>query len=133
MFVLRSKHRDLQASYQHALTQLSTARAELANWKGSALRTAGRNTTLSRRLDTALDTFHRDGEYTVQLETRLARVLRACARYRAANRLLERDVARLQKRLDDALGLNTVAMEEGARWQERRPDLPRPRTAKEGS
>jgi len=133
MFVLASKHRDLHARYQHALTQLTTARAELANWKGSAIRTAGRNTVLAERLDIARGAVLVDNEYVGQLEARLGRVLRACVRYRASIRRLERDNARLQARLDDGLGLNTPAMDEGARWQERRADLPRPRTPKEQS
>lgn len=129
MFVLRSKYRDLQARHEHVVRILTTAREQLADFKGAAIRTAGRNTALTEQLETARDTAGVDTEYASQLETRLGRALKACARYRAANRQLERDVARLQQRLDDAAGLNTAAMEFGARWQERRADVHWPRPA----
>ncbi|TLQ48452.1 hypothetical protein FEF34_24845 [Streptomyces marianii] len=55
---------------------------------------------------------------------RLARALRACARYRMALAASERRNAQLQRRLDDALGLNSDAVAAGSLWQERRADRP---------
>lgn len=53
---------------------------------------------------------------------------------RAEKRRLELDLARLQARLDDAVGLNSAEMQAtDALWQGRRADVPRPRAPKEGS
>jgi hypothetical protein len=51
---------------------------------------------------------------------RLTRALRACARYRAALAAETRRADRLQRRLDDLLGLNTPAITLGETWQDRR-------------
>lgn len=59
---------------------------------------------------------------------RLDRALRACARYRADNVRLTRQVATLQARLDSAVGLDAPNLDMGAHWQTRRPDKPRATT-----
>lgn len=122
MFVRRSTYDDLKARYEHATEQLGEAREELADWKGSAIRVAGRNTELSRRLDASRDVAFIDAEYSGELEGRLSRALRACARYLAAYHAEKRRADRLQRRLDDALGLNTAGIELGSGWQDRRED-----------
>lgn len=53
MFVRRSRYRDLEARCAWLGEQLTETREELADWKGSALRVADRNTELTRRLETA--------------------------------------------------------------------------------
>ncbi|MFF9205110.1 hypothetical protein ACF1AE_25480 [Streptomyces sp. NPDC014986] len=111
MFVSRSRYTDLQARHDHALTQLAATREELAHWKGSALRTVGRTAALTGQLDRSR-----------RLRIRLARALRACVRYRARIRQLERQTDRLQQRLDDAVGLNDPAVLAGSRWQSTRQD-----------
>jgi hypothetical protein len=58
---------------------------------------------------------------------RLDRALRACARYRADNARLTRQVATLQGRLDNAVGLDAPSLDLGAKWQERRTDKPWPK------
>lgn len=122
MLVRRSKYADLKAAHDLAVEQLGKAREALANWKGSAIRVAGRNTELNRRLESTRDVASEDIEYAGQLELRLARVLRACVRYRADLAAETRRADRLQRRLDDALGLNTAGIELGSGWQSRRED-----------
>lgn len=53
---------------------------------------------------------------------RLTRALRACARYRTALTAETRRADQLQRRLDDALGLNTAQVDDGRRWQHTRHD-----------
>lgn len=55
-------------------------------------------------------------------QARLHRALRACARYRDNEAKLARHAARLQERLDHAVGLDSPALDEGALWQDRRHD-----------
>jgi hypothetical protein len=63
-----------------------------------------------------------DPEYAAQLEQRVARLLTVGRRILAAYHAERRRADRLQARLDDALGLNTTAVIEGSRWQQRRED-----------
>lgn len=121
-FVRRSKYDDLDARYQLALENLAKARTERADWKGSAIRVSGRNTELTRRLDASRDVAFIDAEYAGELEQRLARALRGCVRYLTAYHAEKRRADRLQRRLDDALGLNTAGIELGSGWQDRRED-----------
>lgn len=114
MFVRRSKHADLQARNERLAHLLSEARKEASAWKSSAIRTA----------DLYDDATTADSKYAGQLEARLARALRACARYRADNARLERREQHLQQRLDDAVGLTSPAFDQGAHWQARRADKP---------
>ncbi|GGW15848.1 hypothetical protein GCM10018980_51250 [Streptomyces capoamus] len=51
---------------------------------------------------------------------RLTRALRACARYRKALAAEQRRADQLQRRLDNAVGLNITAVAHGETWQERR-------------
>ncbi|MCX4540464.1 hypothetical protein [Streptomyces sp. NBC_01565] len=55
-------------------------------------------------------------------QARLHRALRACARYRRDEAALARHAVALQQRLDHAVGLDSPALDAGARWQERRLD-----------
>lgn len=113
MFVRRSKHADLQARAERLAHLLGEARKEAAAWKSSAIRTAD-----------LYDATTADTENAGQLEGRLARALRACARYRADNARLERREQHLQQRLDDAVGLTSPAFDRGTHWQTRRADKP---------
>lgn len=83
MFVSRRKYNDLQARHQRAVDQRDEARTDAATNLSAAVRVAERNTELSRRLDTARGAAGVDTDYAHALESRLGRVLRACARYRA--------------------------------------------------
>lgn len=83
MFVSRRKYNDLQARHKRAVEQRDEARVASAAHLSSAVRVAERNTELSRRLDTARGAAGVDTDYAHALESRLGRVLRACARYRA--------------------------------------------------
>ncbi|MEI5100359.1 hypothetical protein RB200_19750 [Streptomyces sp. PmtG] len=113
----------LQHSVRHLTAERDAARAEAAAQRAAAVRTAGRHTHLVTRL--ALDVCVLDG-----YRARIARLARACGRYRDERDRARRDVARLQARLDDAVGLNQPAIADGALWQHRRLDKPHP-TAKE--
>lgn len=57
-----------------------------------------------------------------RLKSRTDELDAAVATLTEANRRAERDAARLQARLDDALGLTSPAVEAGADWQKRRQD-----------
>ncbi|MGW2582979.1 hypothetical protein ACWCYZ_16860 [Streptomyces virginiae] len=58
------------------------------------------------------------------------RLVQACARYRAehvaALAAQQRRIDYLQEQVDEVLGLNSEQVRAGARWQQRRPDKPRP-------
>ncbi|GAB2731506.1 hypothetical protein [Streptomyces bullii] len=82
-------------------------------------RLAGRNLELGRRLSRLTES---DPEYTAQIERRLERALRACARWMNAVWVETRHTDRLQARLDDALGLNDSAVLDGRYWQQTRND-----------
>ncbi|WP_405695205.1 hypothetical protein OHA99_09250 [Streptomyces coelicoflavus] len=114
MFVRRSKHADLQARNERLAHLLSEAHEELAAWKSSATRAAA-------LYDDATTVAAEDAG---QLKERLARALRACARYRTDNTRLQRRERTLQQRLDDAVGLTSPAVDEGTHWQARRTDKP---------
>ncbi len=126
MFVRSSKHRDLQALYEQAIEQ-----------RDEAVKAADEHVcqivSLAREIDALRETTRVVPVPQPGQDERLRESRAENDRLRAENQRLQRDVARLQQRLDDALGLNTAAMEEGARWQERRTDVSRPRAVKEGS
>lgn len=58
------------------------------------------------------------------MEHRLRRAVLVIVRLRHERAALERQLAALQFRYDTAVGLDSPALDEGARWQERRPDKP---------
>lgn len=106
---------DLQARVQQLIEERDEAREDAADFKSAAVRTAGRNTVLAKAEaahDADLD----------HMADRIDRVLRACARYRAAHAAERRRADRLQHRLDDALGLNHPAITDGRNWQHTRQD-----------
>ena len=92
----------------------------------------GRILELSRRLSAVREA---DPEYAASLERRVARLRLVGVRILAAYAAEKKRADRLQTRLDDACGLDHPAVTEGAAWQARRMDKPRPRptTAKEAS
>lgn len=108
MFVRRAKYDALRAEYEQTVQQLAETGEQLADWKGSAIRVAGRNGELQRRLDASRDVAFLDNEFVGQLESRLARVLRACARYRAE---LSDEVAAHAKTIDNFEAYVEVAAE----------------------
>lgn len=82
-------------------------------------RLVGRNLELGKRISKLTEA---DPTYTASLESRLARALTACRRYRASLTAETRRADHLQKRLDDALGLNTSKVLDGRHWQHTRGD-----------
>ncbi|MFI6279621.1 hypothetical protein [Streptomyces sp. NPDC050988] len=85
MFVSRRKYDDLQARYQNLGQDHEQLKTELKNSRGATLRLAGNYTQL---LETGepMPMFSRPSkvqERVINLERRLARIVRACRRYRA--------------------------------------------------
>ena len=136
-FVSRRRVDDLAAQHQYTVEQFAKASKardtaefnrgqalrQLAEAEAANRRLAGRNLELGVRLSAYAES---DPEYVAGLEKRLDRALKACARYLDAYHAEKRRTAHLQRRLDDATGLNSAAVIAGARWQERRDDK-RPR------
>lgn len=87
-------------------------------------RLEGRNLELGRRLSQLREA---DPEYAAHLEQRVTRLRRVGVRILAAYAAEKKRADRLQARLDDACGLDHPAVAEGAAWQARRHDKPRPR------
>ncbi|KMS79071.1 hypothetical protein ACH49_13510 [Streptomyces leeuwenhoekii] len=92
---------------------------QLAEADAATRRLHGRVEELGRRLAALAEA---DPEYTAQLEHRVARLQKVGVRILAAGAAERRRADRLQDRLDDALGLNTPAVEDGRQWQTRRQD-----------
>lgn len=95
--ISRRAYDDLRARYEYAVELRAEAREELADWKGSAIRVAGRNTELTRRLEMARYAGGDDAEYTAQLERRVERLAKGVGRYLAALWKARAEVARLTK------------------------------------
>lgn len=136
-FVLRSRYdadvADLNADRDRLRHERDTAieQRDTAKYnRGQALRQNasldsanrrlhGRNLELGKRISKLTEA---DPTYTASLESRLARALTACRRYRASLTAETRRADHLQKRLDDALGLNTSKVLDGRHWQYTRGD-----------
>ncbi|MFR9796175.1 hypothetical protein ACL02U_09765 [Streptomyces sp. MS06] len=102
MFVRRRKYSDLYIRYQLALKATAKARKESSAFRNAAA-------TSARQVAEA------DPVEVARLREQVGVLI--------AERNAERKRADgLQARLDDALGLNTSAMAEGAKWQSRRED-----------
>jgi len=86
----------------------------------------GRNLELGRRLSQLREA---DPEYAAHLEQRVARLRQVGERILAAYAAEKKRADLLQDRLDDACGLNHVAVLEGGAWQARRKDKPQTRKA----
>ncbi|PWG13939.1 hypothetical protein DF268_08730 [Streptomyces sp. V2] len=80
---------------------------------------AGRNLELGRRLSTLAEA---DPEYTAALDRRVTRLRTVGTRLLAALTAEQHRADRLQVRLDQALGLDSVHVLDGRRWQQTRQD-----------
>ncbi|MFG3046314.1 hypothetical protein ACGFZR_15460 [Streptomyces sp. NPDC048241] len=133
-FISRRQHeqqvRAVAAAAQRAVEQadmvaaccdsdFKAAQERLAEADAANRRLFGRNLELGRRLATLTEA---DPEYTAQLERRLSRALRACARHMNTARAEQRRADQLQHRLDDATGFNSTAVTDGIHWQRTRAD-----------
>lgn len=136
-FVLRSRHntavaalnadRDrLRTRAEHAEKEAATARfnreqvlRQNAQLDAANRRVAGRNLELGKRLSQLTEA---DPEYAARLEKRVARLRQVAARLLAGLTAEKRRADLLQGRLDDACGLNSLAVEAGRHWQENRHD-----------
>lgn len=124
MFVLRSTHRALKADYQRVLEQRDTARREARTALATTRTAAGQFTDTDNALFLTRLTRIREA---VQYGGRIDRLCRAVAALRTDNAQLHRTVTRLQAGYDNAVGLDSPALDMGAHWQERRSDKPRPK------
>ncbi|APY88216.1 hypothetical protein DCW30_05640 [Streptomyces alfalfae] len=114
---------ELEAHVRQLVDERDEARTASAAHLAAAVRTAGRNTILAERNEQLTATEHsHDADMEIQAD-RIERLLKACVRYRAELATAARDIARLQDRLDDCLGLTAPEVEAGAGWQKRRQDL----------
>lgn len=96
--------------------------AQFADADATNRRLMGRNLELGRRLGALGES---DPEYAASLERRVARLLLVGARLLAAYAVQKRRADRLQRRLDDACGLDHPAVDAGQHWQSTRSDKPR--------
>ncbi|MFJ5967938.1 hypothetical protein [Streptomyces sp. NPDC093060] len=115
---------ELNAYVDRLRTQRDKALKDAARWKGVAERASEMFTDTSLVNDRLTDA-------NLAVARRLTRALKACARYRAAlNKTATEWMAecqahalradRLQRQLDDSLGLNTAPVVLGATGQDRR-------------
>lgn len=111
---------ELQARVEQLAEQRDEARAELVESRATVVRLAGRNTRLTELLEVAREAAQ-DGALD-EMGRRLDRALRACARYRADADGQARLIRSQQDLLDRLYGLDTPAVAEGERWQQRRHD-----------
>ncbi|MDX2763364.1 hypothetical protein [Streptomyces europaeiscabiei] len=136
-FVLRSRHnadvaalnadrdrlrRRAETAEGHAATAVSNRKQVLrqnAELDAANRRLADRNIELGRRLSRLGES---DPEYAARLEKRVARLRQVAARLVAGATAEKRRADLLQGRLDDACGLNSLAVEAGRHWQQNRHD-----------
>ncbi|MGW1814244.1 hypothetical protein ACWCQM_11860 [Streptomyces sp. NPDC002125] len=124
MFGSRNRQRiaDLQVRVEALTEQRDAARKDAAEFLGAAKRTAARNVHLSEQLEAVRPPAPLRDALTYT--GRIARLARTVAQLRQALTAETRRADRLQARLDDACGITTPAVEEGAMWQHRRSDRP---------
>lgn len=112
MFVTRRRYReDLAAAREAVAEELAGARTGRDHFCQQADAKTAELAEGRRRYD--------------DLMSRFLRLQQTASAEHAAH--LERQVTRLQARLDDATGLNHPAVEAGALWQQRRDDKPKAR------
>lgn len=118
----RQRERAEKAEADKATAEFNRGQAlhQLAAADSANRRLHGRNLELGNRISALAEA---DPEYTARLERRVARLRKVVARVYAAGhaQLLRAD--HLQRRLDQALGLDHPAVVGGAAWQERREDM----------
>ncbi|MFF7142324.1 hypothetical protein ACFZB5_13885 [Streptomyces nodosus] len=108
----RAERDAFRAASQVAARQFSEADATSRRLEGRVLELGRRNSTLTES----------DPEYAASLEHRVSRLLKAVARLGALVTAERHRADRLQRRLDDALGLNTSQIDDGRMWQHTRTD-----------
>ncbi|MGA6873065.1 hypothetical protein ACO8D0_14325 [Streptomyces pratensis] len=121
MFVLRSTHRALQADYLRVLEQRNEAEQQARAARVSMKLAAGQFTDTDDALGQARLARISDA---VGYRRRITRLIRTIARYRTALTTETRRADRLQKAYDHAVGLDTPALDLGAKWQQTRTDKP---------
>ncbi|WP_393057670.1 hypothetical protein [Streptomyces sp. LN549] len=125
MFVLRSTHAALKARYEQVLHQRDIARRDAAAHLGAAGLTAGQVIVAEDVAAMWQHTMSAAIRRNVRLGDRLERMVRATARLRTENAQLHRDLMKVWAAYDNAVGLDSPALDLGAHWQERRSDKPR--------
>ncbi|WP_328902323.1 hypothetical protein OHR86_22550 [Streptomyces sp. NBC_00441] len=146
MFVTRARYDALYARYVEVLDQRDAAVKSAKESGDSVIQLAastaraGQDLQLARgllrkseqgrhNLRGLLEHLRDTGSQGVLRTThnRLTRALRACARYRAENARMRRQVAQLHAAYDNAVGLDSPALDMGVHWQQRRSDRPVPK------
>ena len=122
MFIRRSTYDAMAARIERLAAERDEARAEITACRSTTVNTCQRYTDAEDALVRAR--LARLSE-AAAFRRRVVRLIRACARYRQELAKRDRRIARLQGRLDDATGLLSPALDEGARWQQRREDKTR--------
>lgn len=105
MFIRRSTYKGLLAHIEQLVDQRDAAEQDARTYLAASKQTAAKYTDSDDRV--------------VALQRELADT-------RARLERVSRRADRLQAQYDDAVGLNSSAISDGARWQERRHDKPRP-------
>ncbi|MEW2127069.1 hypothetical protein AB0891_25450 [Streptomyces sp. NPDC007259] len=122
MFVTRARYDALYARYVEVLDERDAARRSAKESGDSVVQLAASTARAGQRAEQA-----RSFARGLHSASRLARALRACARYRAENAQLRRSTVRLQADYDHAVGLDSPALDMGVHWQQRRTDRPVPK------
>jgi chromosome segregation ATPase len=117
----RQRHRAETAEDRAATAEYNRSQIlrQLAEADAANRRMHDRNLELGRRISQLAEA---DPECAAALESRLERALRGCARWMDALWVEVRHADQLQRRLDDAMGLNTAPVLNGTRWQHTRTD-----------
>jgi hypothetical protein len=126
MFVTRARYDALYARYVEVVDERDAARQEAAESSDSVIQlaaSAARAGQDAERARALVGQVRSSG----RLARRLGRAIRACARYRADAMVLRHQLAVARAQYDHAVGLDSPALDDGARWQERRTDRPVPK------
>jgi hypothetical protein len=122
MWVRRSEYAALRAQVERLAAERDEAVAEVTACRSTTVDTCRKYTDTADALVRARLARLSEG---MAYEGRITRLVRACARYRTELAKERRRAARLQGRLDDAVGLTSPALDAGAAWQQRRQDKTR--------
>lgn len=111
---IRGERNQFEQDRNTARAAMRTAARQFADADATNRRLMGRNLELGRRLSQLTES---DPAYAARLELRVARLKRVVVRIWAAGHAEYLRADRLQKRLDDAVGLGSDGIADSRVWQ----------------